>query len=116
MNIPRAPLRLDYEALIQEPCRLTISESYFINLRETPMLPHNYYPDAILLPPRPATAPCATQPSAARVQSRGNLKRSDWLTGDKIILVLLYTCDKRNLLSSPTRTLTTTEHFRTMRK
>lgn len=50
--------------------------------------------DAILLPPQVRDR--AMRPSAARVRSHVKKKRSDWMYGDKIIVLFLCTCGGRN--------------------
>lgn len=54
-------------------------------------------PDAIFVATS-QTRGRAMRPSAARVRSRVKFKPSDWVNGDKIIVVLLYTCGREKFL------------------
>lgn len=89
MNTLKALLQQDYAVLIPDPCRSTTRQNYlqsFVKPRKTfPPLIQTPFCCHLSPPPRHA-------PSAARVRSRVNWKYCDWLTGDKIIVVLLCTC------------------------
>lgn len=67
-------------------------------------------PDAIFVATS-QTRDRAMQPSAACVRSRVISKCSDWIKGDKIIVVLLYTCGRQTLQRHDSRFSSTLHRF-----